>query len=189
MATAPFRGDAVFPGRDVTTFWFKLRDLPIQPAQGKLIVQVAVFDERNVELGSREDRMEFQVFGPPPGTPPPPPANRECGLPGDAGCMMARQGNYAMDATVFNGFLASLRATPSELTRHDICRSVLANNWITAKQLGVVFDLFNSELTRFDVAKLAAPRTVNPQHALGLAAKWRSSIISADYTKLMAEQR
>lgn len=187
MAPGPFRGDAVFPGRDVFTFWFKVRDLPgAAAAQGRFVVQVAVFDERNVELGSREDRMEFQVAAPPP---PPPPLARDCGLPGDAGCMMARHGQYPMDATVFNGFLASLRATNSELSRYDMCRSVLANNWITAKQLGVVFDLFNSELTKFDVAKLAAPRTVNPQHALGLSAKFRSSLMQADFTKLMAEQR
>lgn len=184
MVRAPFRIDALAPNADLTTFWFKVRQLPgAATAGGRFVVQVAVFDENRVELGSREAPLEFAV------APPPPPVARDCGTPADAGCEMQRGGHWAMDRDTFNGLLQSLRGNSSDLTKADMCRAVLGNNWITAKQLGLVLDFFSSDLIRLDVAKVAAPHTVNPQHALGLSSKFRSSLLQADFTRLMADQR
>ena len=50
-------------------------------------------------------------------------------------------------------------------------------------------DLFNNELTRLDMAKFAATRTVNPMHAIGLSAKFRNSILAQDYVTVMGRQQ
>lgn len=186
MTRAPFRTDVPLPpNQDLTTFWFKVRTLPgAQTAGGRFVVQVSAFDEQSkLELGTVEAPMEFAV------APPPPPVARDCGTPADAGCAMQRNGRFAMDRDTWLGFFGSVQANNSDLTKADMCKSVLAANYVTAKQLGLLLDLFNSDLVRFDVAKLAAPHTVNPQHALGLASKFRSGLIQNDFTKLMAEQR
>ncbi len=161
----------------------------------QFLVRISMFDGNRNELAFKEARIDLVAAGGPQGAPgpagpPPPAAARDCGTGDDPGCTMSRgRGGWAMDRDSFNGFYNSLRATPSDLTKADMCRSVLAANYVTAKQLGMVLELFNSDLTRLDVAKLAAPHTVNPMHALGLSTKFRSSLIAADFTKLMSEQR
>jgi hypothetical protein len=94
-----------------------------------------------------------------------------------------------MDRATFEGFIGSLRSTPSDLTKADMSKSVLASNYLTAKQLAVVMDQFNSDLVRLDVAKFAAPHVTDPMHALGLASKFRSSLNASEFTKVMAAQQ
>lgn len=120
--------------------------------------------------------------------PAPAPMVRDCGLPGDPGCGMARNGNWAMDAQTFNGFLSALKANPNEISRSEICEKMFQSHYLTAAQLGLVLDLFVNEITRLEVAQFAAPKVVNPSHALGHAAKWKNSISGQEYTELMAGQ-
>jgi hypothetical protein len=82
-----------------------------------------------------------------------------------------------------------MRSTPNELTRQANCQAALQNQALTAAQLGLLMDLFNNELTRLDVAKFAATRTVNPMHAIGLSAKFRNSILANDYITVMGRQQ
>lgn len=128
---------------------------------------------------------------PPPGQPyqPPPVVVRDCGTGQDPGCGLSRNGRWAMDAATYQGFMQSLRANANEFGKESICTTLFANNMLTAAQLGAVLDQFQNELTRMEVAKKAAPVLVNPQHALGFAAKWRNSLIGQEYTQLMASQR
>lgn len=133
---------------------------------------------------------------PPPGNRPPPPppppgmANRDCGTgPQDPGCSMRRNGMWAMDAMAWAGFYNAIRSTPNELTRQANVQAALANQALTAAQLGLLMDLFNNELTRLDVAKFAATRTVNPMHAIGLSSKFRNSILANDYITVMGRQQ
>lgn len=92
-----------------------------------------------------------------------------------------------MDGATYRGFLASLKQNPNELTRLDTVRSVVANQALTAKQLGPILDAFQNELLRLDVAKAAAPHLIDPAHALGHATKWRNSLLAADYSALMTQ--
>ena len=145
--------------------------------------------ERRERRERRDDDDDTDGHNRRPPTSQPTPIARDCGIPNDAGCQMQRQGQWAMDRDVFGGFFESLKNTNSDLSRADMCKAVFRSNWVTAKQVGLVLELFNSDLTRLDVAKYAAPHTVNPQQALGLASKFGSSLLQTDFTKLMSEQR
>ncbi|WIG92977.1 DUF4476 domain-containing protein [Myxococcus sp. SDU36] len=167
----------------------------------------------NMEIRGGGARMEVNVSG--TGTPPPPerherrerrervapreesvrhvrydsePAFRDCGTNQDPGCTMQRNGHFAMDAETFRGFMQSLKSTHNELTREDMVEKVMKRAFLTAKQFGLVLDLFQNEITRLDVAKTAAPRVVNPQHALGFSSKWSNSISADEYVELITEQ-
>jgi hypothetical protein len=93
-----------------------------------------------------------------------------------------------MDAQVFSGFMRSLRAVMNEITREDMCEKMLARNGLTAMQLGQVLDLFNNEITRLDVAKTAAPKVVNPQHALELSTKFNNSFSAEEFVEIYSGQ-
>lgn len=148
---------------------------------------------------------QMQVLGgntvPPPvggGYVPPPPSpgpgsvppmqRRDCGTGSDPGCTMVRNGAWAMDGMAFQGVVAALRANPNELLRRDMVATVFESNAVTAIQLGILLDQFNNELTRLEVAKLAAEHVVNPLHALGLASKFRNGLLARDFTQVMASQ-
>jgi hypothetical protein len=127
---------------------------------------------------------------PPPGPQPVPVQVRDCGTgPSDPGCMMQRNGRWAMDAVAWAGVVNSLRATMNEITREDMLHQMVANQGLTAMQLGILLDLFNNEITRLDVAKYCASRVVNPQHAYGLSTKFRNSILGQEYVTVMGAQR
>ena len=108
-------------------------------------------------------------------------AVRDCGTGNDPGCTEA-----AMDAVSFRGLVSSLSATPNEFSKLDLVRNAVSNQRLTAQQLGPVLDAFQNELIRLDAAKAAAPRLVDPQHALSLSGKWRNSLLAADFSKLLA---
>lgn len=112
---------------------------------------------------------------------------RDCGTQDDPGCGPSRGGLVAMDAATYRGFLASVKQNPNELTRLDTVRAVVANQGLTAKQLGPILDAFQNELLRLDAAKAAAPHLIDPAHALGHATKWRNSLLAADYSALMTQ--
>lgn len=101
---------------------------------------------------------------------------------------MARNGQYAMDAVTFQGFLTSLKSNSNELVRADVARTVLRSSFLTALQLSQVLDQFNNELTRLEVARTAAPKVVNPQHALGLSAKFNNTFNAQEYVQVMTAQ-
>lgn len=168
-------------------------------SQGRFVARVSVFDGNGAELAFRE--VTFRVAVPqlppapvlpppmmPPPVQPPPVVQRDCGTGADVGCVIARDGQYAMDAATWNGFLTAVRTNPSEVQRQRICDATLQRSYLTAFQLGMLLDLFQSEVTRLAVARAAAPRVTNPQHALGFASKWQSSVLSAQYTQLMSAQ-
>lgn len=156
-------------------------------------------------------RMEVKVKGD-PGAPPPahrevvevqeeqpasrrrprPPAEpvfRDCGTGRDPGCDMARDGQYAMDAETYRGFMTALKSQANEISRQEMAEKMLKRQYLTAAQYGQVLDLFVNEISRLEVATFAARRVVNPQHALGFASKWRNSISSEEYTEMIAEQQ
>ena len=66
---------------------------------------------------------------------------------------------------------------------------MIAANAVTAAQFGLVLDLFKNDLTRLDVAKGTAKYVVDPQRALGLAAKYQNSLLGQEFTLLMTSQR
>ena len=109
---------------------------------------------------------------------------RDCGTGQDPGCNLP--GAAAMDAVSFRGLVSSLSSTQNELTRLDLVRNALSAQRITAMQLGPLLDAFQNELLRLDAAKAAAPRLVDPQHALVHSGKWRNSLLAADFSKLLA---
>lgn len=125
----------------------------------------------------------------PPAPAPVESAFRDCGTGRDPGCTMTRDGKYAMDADVWNGFYQSLKSQPNEITREEMTEKMLKKNYLTAKQMGLLLDLFPNEITRLDVAKFSASHVVNPQHALGFSSKWDNSISAGEYTELISEQQ
>jgi hypothetical protein len=164
--------------------WFPAHLLRGGSGNGHFLARISLLDRNRSELAFRE--VPIDLVGAPAPTPMAP---RDCGTGQDPGCSMQRAAHWAMDGETFSGFYQSQKSTSSDLARADMCRSVLGNNWITAKQLGMLLELFNSDLVRLDVAKVAAPHTVNPQHALGLTSKFRSSLLQRDFTALMSQQR
>lgn len=114
----------------------------------------------------------------------------DCGAgAGDLGCSTWRAGNAPMDREEFSGFLEALRSNDFELERADIVKDTLKRSWLTARQLGLVLDLFENELTRLDVAKRGVARLVNPKHALKLSSKFENSLNASDFTKAVNAQR
>ena len=109
---------------------------------------------------------------------------RDCGTGQDPGCNLP--GAVAMDAVSFRGLVSSLSATQNELTKLDLVRNAVSAQRITAMQLGPLLDVFQNELLRLDAAKAAAPRLVDPQHALVHSGKWRNGLLAADFSKLLA---
>lgn len=109
-----------------------------------------------------------------------PPRKFDCGAGEDPACA-----NATLDATAFRGLVQSLRSTQNELTKLDIVRNSVANQRLTAAQLGPVLDAFQNELLRLDAARAVVPTLVDRQHALVHASKWRNSLLAADFSKLL----
>lgn len=101
----------------------------------------------------------------------------------------AKERDPGMDQETYEGFLASLKANANELSKLDIVKNVMGNQTLTAKQLGPVLSQFNNELLKLDAAKAAAPKLVNPGAALGHATQFRNTLLAADYTNLISQQR
>ncbi|MBM4776684.1 MAG: hypothetical protein GQE15_03185 [Archangiaceae bacterium] len=160
-------------------------------SNGRFIAHVAVFNGQGQELAFRE--VTFKVnLTPQVVVPPPPPVvlRRDCGTgPNDPGCLMVRDGRFAMDAATYQGFLSAMRANRSEMMRGSMASSMLEQNSLTAAQLEPMLDLFNSEMMKLDFAMRAAPKLVNPQHAIGFSSKFRSSMNQTAYTQTMAQQQ
>ena len=106
----------------------------------------------------------------------------------DPGCGLARGGLLPLDADAFGGLTQALKGTPSEVAKLDMCRSVLRSSALTALQLGALMDFFDSEITKLELARAAAPKLTNPKSAFGLATKFRSSPKRQSFTQLMAAQ-
>lgn len=114
---------------------------------------------------------------------------RDCGTGNDSGCTMMKAGELPMDAETFHGFIDSLKGNDNELTRQDMVNSTFKANYLTAKQLGVVLDLFDNEISRLEVAKSGAPRLVDPKHALVLSKKFPNSIQAGEFNETINKQR
>lgn len=119
-----------------------------------------------------------------------PVAFRDCGTgPNDPGCTMSKNGQLPMDAATFTGVLKTLRAQRNTITREEMATKMLARNFLTAAQLGLIIDAFADHgITQLDVAKSAAPNVVNPQHALSHSTKFTNSISAEEYVEVMAAQ-
>lgn len=130
-------------------------------------------------------------YNPAPPPPPPPGAGgRDCGTgPQDPGCGMRRNGMWAMDAMAWAGLYNSARGTNNELTRQANVQNALANQALTAAQLGLLMDLFGNELIRLDMCRFAATRVVNPMHAIGLSTKFRNNLLGQEFVTVMGRQQ
>lgn len=190
-----------FVWRNAFNHYFRYSTLAEEDfADGRFVARVALFDARGQQLAFREvtfrvQRLPRLPVGPPVMQPMPvqpmpmqPMVQRDCGTGADVGCVMVRDGQYAMDAAVFQGLMNSLQATPNELQRLNTLASVFQRSYVTAVQLGLILDLFRNDLNRTRASQYAAPRTVNAQHALGYAAKWSNGLLGQQYTQLMAAQ-
>lgn len=133
------------------------------------------------------------VINQPPRPPPGPGPGyqvRDCGTgPEDQGCSMQRNGRWAMDGATWSSIYGALRNQQNEIYRRDMLQQLLANQMMTASQLGQLLDLFNNEIYRRDMANFCAPRVVNPMHALSLSNKFNNSIYQRDFVTLMSQQR
>lgn len=163
-------------------------------SQGRFIAHVSVFDGDGRELAFREASFKVRLpqlpspGGPGPVGVPPVLQARDCGPGADIGCTITRDGQYPMDAQVFAGVLESLRSWSTETMRAQSVQVITQRQYLTAAQLGAVLDLFRTEELRLQAARFAAPRVVNPQHSLGLAAKFRTEQYGQAFLQLMSEQ-
>jgi len=124
-------------------------------------------------------------------------------IPGDAGEPVSAQrlgapapappatamGPTPLDDDTFAGLLATVRATASDLSRRNLVIAALAGRTVTGDQLVALVETFRSELNLLDVVRAVAPRVVEPQRALGFAARMRSSINRERYVKLLSTGR
>jgi hypothetical protein len=173
-------------------------------SSGRFVARISVFDaDSGQELASREITFQVRTLPQlPPApiveTPLPPPQlpvptqpavqNRDCGTGPDVGCMMVRNGLMAMDAPTYQGVMQQLRTNPNENVRAQLARTVFERNAATALQFGLMLDMFQNEMLRLSVAQAAAPRIVNPQHALGYASKFQNASFQAQYSQVMMGQ-
>ncbi|MCY1036511.1 DUF4476 domain-containing protein [Corallococcus sp. BB11-1] len=134
-----------------------------------------------------EHRTEQTEYVAPARERAPEPSFRDCGTGSDEGCTTRRNGQLPMDASTWRGFYQSLKSEPNEIVREEKAGKMLKRVYLTAAQFGMVLDLFPNEITRLDVAKVAVPHVVNPQHALGFSSKWNNSISGSEYTDLITE--
>lgn len=194
------------------TFYLRHSTLKgIDTANGKFVVRVSVLNENNEEVGAVDQPLEINFRGPPAPAPAPvvvqPPGpvvvrpggpharpiptlmKRDCGTGDDPGCDLNRGGVLPMDRATFQGLMQSLQSTPADLSREQMVYAVLVNNGLTAAQLGLILDLFRSELSKLNVAKKAAPRLSNPGAALGFSSKFRSSLNQTEYVRLISAQK
>jgi hypothetical protein len=153
------------------------------PPGRRHVAVVAAFDNDGNLLGEIEAPFETRWDGPEAQS------TRECGTEPDSGCAMQRKGQWAMDKETFDGLMSALKANPSEYMRKEMLTAVLAGNFVTAKQLGLILDVFASDYVRYEVVKAAAPITVDPSHALILAKKFTSGWYQTQLTQLMAGQK
>jgi hypothetical protein len=131
------------------------------------------------EDGDRGDRGDDR--------PPPPPEMRDCGTgPDDPGCQVSRGGARAMDGAAFGGMMQGLQANPNEIIRKDMAKRMIGANLLTARQLGMVMDLFMNEILRMEVAKFAIPRVIDREHAYGLSAKFQNTIMAGEFTEALS---
>lgn len=179
-----------FVWKNAFTHYFRASTLAEEDfANGRFIARVSVFDARGREVVSREVQFRTNLPQLPPGPSYPPVVQqRDCGTGPDIGCTMMRDGRMAMDAATFQGFQRALQANPSDLGRQQTAGSMFNTQYVTAVQFGLVLDMFRSEMSKMQVAQMAARRLVNPQHAIGYAEKFNSSIYQQQYTQLMAAQ-
>lgn len=162
-------------------------------SNGRFIAHIAVFNAQGQELAFRETTFRPNLPRPQvpvvPAPPSPPMVQRDCGTgPNDPGCLMVRDGRFPMDAVTYQGHLVSLRANNNEVIRSQMTEVMVRNNSMTAAQLSSFLDLFMNEVIRLDFARSAAPKVVNPQHAIGLSTKFRNSIFQSNYVQAMARQ-
>jgi hypothetical protein len=157
---------------------------------GGMRMEVKVRGDHEAPPPARREVVEVVEEQPAPRRRPPPPAPvfRDCGTGRDPGCEMSRDGQYAMDAETFRGFMTALKSQANEISRQEMAEKMLKRQYLTAAQYGQVLDLFVNEISRLEVATFAAPHVVNPQHALGFASKWRNSISSEEYTEMISGQ-
>jgi hypothetical protein len=117
---------------------------------------------------------------------PAPPAMRDCGTgPDDPGCQVSKGGAMAMDGAAFGGMMQGLQANPNEIVRKDMAKRMIGANMLTARQLGMVMDLFMNEILRMEVAKFAIPHVIDRDHAYGLSAKFQNSIMAGEFTEAL----
>ncbi len=185
-----------FVWRNAFNHYFRYSTLAEEDfADGRFVARVAIFDDTGRQLTFREtsfrvSRLPQLPMGPPMGPPgmQPPMVQRDCGTGTDVGCLMVRDGQYAMDGASWSGLLRALQTQANETLRVNTAAAAFQRNYVTAVQFGLMLDLFRNESLRMRVAELGAPRVVNPQHALGYADKWANSTLSAAYTRLMLAQ-
>ena len=122
----------------------------------------------------------------PPPLPLPPQNSRECAGSDDPACGMTRTGQMVMAPASFAEFTASLRRTMNDITREEMALNVFSKTVLSAKQYGIVMDLFSNELTKLEVAKRLAGQVINPQAALGFGSKFQNSILASEYTQAIA---
>ncbi len=122
----------------------------------------------------------------PPPLPLPPQNSRECAGSDDPACGMTRNGQMVMAPASFAEFTASLRRTMNDITREEMALNVFSKTVLSARQYGIVMDLFSNELTKLEVAKRLAGQVINPQAALGFGSKFQNSILASEYTQAIA---
>lgn len=173
------------------------RRRPVAPPPDSVVVAPPpppdrVYMQPDPTFAPPPDRM---VVAPPPPErvvvvpPPPPPMVSECGAGPDPGCSAARNGRWPADRDTFRGLVESLRATPNELSRQEMVMSFLDGNAVTARQFGMLLDLFPNELLRLDIARQRAGSVVDPSRAIGYGPHIANSILRQEFVQIMASQR
>ena len=115
-------------------------------------------------------------------------ARAACGTGPDPACAMTRDGSYPLTTGEYEVLLASLRGAdaPSKVA---LCERYLQWATLTAGQLGPVLAQIGDEVERLRIAKLAAPRIVNPWNAVRFARSWRDAALGEESAYLMRTQR
>ena len=159
-------------------------------SDGRFVARVTVFDGKGRELAYRDAtfRVRLPRLPDPVVVVQPVVPVRDCGIPNDPGCMMTRNGQYAMDGNTYNGFLVAIRSNSSEMMRTQMFDGLIRSNYMTSAQMGQLMMLISSENTRLWLVQQMAPKVVDPQNAQALAAKFSSSMLSAGFSQMMAQQ-
>jgi hypothetical protein len=180
----------------------------IDTAGGRFTVHIAVFDgdkeiagmdvpfssRRGGRGGPPPPPQGVVVAAPPPGpgpgavvVPPPPPAfaATDCGTGfDDPGCNFTRP-NKPMTRGELDALMAAMRNARWEAQRVDALRENLGPRFLTARQLGMILDLFRQDPLKLEAARVAVPRLVDPQNAAALTSRFLSPDMQRDFRALL----
>jgi hypothetical protein len=192
-----FGWDACDPRRDDQRWIFfvpREKALPSEASRGKMLKAVAsgrcLMSNRDGRFGATDCTAKWgdHYWHLQPKVERPRAIARDCGTTADdAGCEEERGGHVALARDEWQGLLATLKATWSDVSKRRMLESSARTNYFTAAQLVTALALFRSEPEEVAVVRALAPHVIDPRRAIAFGAHMRSPTERERLVKLLSD--